>query len=313
MKLFLKNIGKIGKATVQMNGVTVIAGKNDTGKSTINKAIFSVLNGFHRSESLHTSAEDVLQSVLERELNAAFRGQLQNIYSDGDGKIELKLDGKIASVCLRNGRISEIERPIGKWRANVFYNLRAWNPALLLQSDNAENYKQSERIYAIIAKICGGEIAATNDNMELGSRTEKSGGAVALKNLSPSLESFLILKTLLQNNLMGKDSILLLDEPESHLHPERQLLYAELLILLHKELGVRVLLNTHSYYFLDAIEVYSQKYDMADKCLFYLASVNGDFATMTDVTGNTEVIYQEFARPLQLLENERYCILPFAV
>lgn len=312
MKLFLKNIGKIGKATVQMNGVTVIAGKNDTGKSTINKAIFSVLNGFHRSESLHTSAEDVLQSVLGRELNAAFRGQLQNIYSDGDGKIELKLDGKIASVCLRNGHISEIERPIGKWCANVFYNLRAWNPALLLQSDNAENYKQSG-IYAIIAKICGGEIAATNDNMELGSRTEKSGGVVTLKNLSPSLESFLILKTLLQNNLMGKDSILLLDEPEAHLHPERQLLYAELLILLHKELGVRVLLNTHSHYFLDAIEVYSQKYGVADQCRFYLSSLNGKFASMTDVTKNTEMIYQDFARALQQLENERYRILPFAV
>ena len=47
MKLVLKNIGKVQNATVEINGITVIAGENDTGKSTVGKALFSVFNGFY--------------------------------------------------------------------------------------------------------------------------------------------------------------------------------------------------------------------------------------------------------------------------
>lgn len=51
MKLFLKNIGKIQKATIDLNGITVIAGENDTGKSTIGKTLFAVFNSFYDIES----------------------------------------------------------------------------------------------------------------------------------------------------------------------------------------------------------------------------------------------------------------------
>ena len=35
MKLVLKNVGKVQNAAVEINGITVIAGENDTGKSTV--------------------------------------------------------------------------------------------------------------------------------------------------------------------------------------------------------------------------------------------------------------------------------------
>ncbi|OUQ54439.1 hypothetical protein B5E58_13115, partial [Tyzzerella sp. An114] len=47
MKLSLKNIGKIDTATVEINGITVIAGENNTGKSTVGKALFSIFNSFY--------------------------------------------------------------------------------------------------------------------------------------------------------------------------------------------------------------------------------------------------------------------------
>ena len=46
MKLTLKNIGKIGTASVEINGITVIAGENNTGKSTVGRALFVVFNSF---------------------------------------------------------------------------------------------------------------------------------------------------------------------------------------------------------------------------------------------------------------------------
>lgn len=47
MKLHLKNIGKIKKATVEINAITIIAGENNTGKSTVGKVLFSVFNAFY--------------------------------------------------------------------------------------------------------------------------------------------------------------------------------------------------------------------------------------------------------------------------
>ncbi len=44
MRLTIKNIGKIDEADIELNGITVIAGENNTGKSTVGKTLFCVLN-----------------------------------------------------------------------------------------------------------------------------------------------------------------------------------------------------------------------------------------------------------------------------
>ena len=50
MRLTLKNIGKIKEAEVELNGITVIAGENNTGKSTVGKVLYSVFNSFYKLE-----------------------------------------------------------------------------------------------------------------------------------------------------------------------------------------------------------------------------------------------------------------------
>ena len=44
MKLSISNFAKIDKADITIDGITVIAGENNTGKSTIGKILFSVFN-----------------------------------------------------------------------------------------------------------------------------------------------------------------------------------------------------------------------------------------------------------------------------
>ena len=39
MKLHIENIGKLKNADVILDGITVIAGKNNTGKSTVGKTL----------------------------------------------------------------------------------------------------------------------------------------------------------------------------------------------------------------------------------------------------------------------------------
>lgn len=75
---------------------------------------------------------------------------------------------------------------------------------------------------------------------------------------------------------------------------------------MHFEFGLHILLNTHSPYFLNAIEVYVAKYQVADKCKYYLTQNEGMISRLDDVTDHIEAIYRKLARPLQNLENERY-------
>ena len=114
----------------------------------------------------------------------------------------------------------------------------------------------------------------------------------------------MILKFLLQKGKLSFRSTIILDEPEIHVHPEWQLVLAELIVLMNKEFQVHVLLNTHSPYFLRAIEVYSRKHGIADKCNYYLSELNGDSAEIKNVTGDTELIYKKLWIPLQKLEEE---------
>lgn len=47
MQLRISNIGKIRCATIDLNGITVIAGDNDTGKTTIGKTLFGFFKSCH--------------------------------------------------------------------------------------------------------------------------------------------------------------------------------------------------------------------------------------------------------------------------
>lgn len=47
MKLQIKNIDIINDDVIEFNGITVIAGENNTGKSTVGKALFALCNSFY--------------------------------------------------------------------------------------------------------------------------------------------------------------------------------------------------------------------------------------------------------------------------
>ena len=44
MNLKINNVAKIKNANIRIDGITVIAGENNTGKSTVGKILFSLFN-----------------------------------------------------------------------------------------------------------------------------------------------------------------------------------------------------------------------------------------------------------------------------
>lgn len=195
MKLVLKNIGKVQNATVEINGITVIAGENDTGKSTVGKALFSVFNSFYNidekitaeregsifnqlqamsreacfddyihispsklvkeintpvkdkktrdelqkavfeaivangisddisKDTIKATAErivmilsvpdgEILKSVLQKNLDVEFSGQMGNIYCGKESSIQLEIRSKSTEIIISGNRVANVINPI---------------------------------------------------------------------------------------------------------------------------------------------------------------------------------------------------------
>ena len=102
------------------------------------------------------------------------------------------------------------------------------------------------------------------------------------------------------NGHLDEHTVLILDEPESHLHPEWINEFANILILLIKEIGMHVLLTTHSPNLLLALDVYSKEYEMKEQSHFYLAekTENSWEARLTNIDDNISEGYAHLALPL---------------
>lgn len=50
MRLQIKNFAAIREADIQFDGITVIAGENNAGKSTVGKILFSLFHGFYNMQ-----------------------------------------------------------------------------------------------------------------------------------------------------------------------------------------------------------------------------------------------------------------------
>lgn len=64
MQLTLKNVNLIRDAHINLNGLTIIAGENDTGKSTIGKLLFTIIKAFNQYNN--TLSEDKKINLQQR-------------------------------------------------------------------------------------------------------------------------------------------------------------------------------------------------------------------------------------------------------
>lgn len=417
MILKLKNIAKIKEATVEINGITVIAGANNTGKSTVGKALYSVFNSFYKIEQqirqerqdsiegnlyflqrnidskisrknatdlaaeivgnmdnlqtledvkdrileniaqtigvdsiadqehfnrrvlglydiLQIQDEDIFQRMLLRKLNIEFDGQINNIFTNDQGMIELVIKKEAVNISLAENELLDIQGKFDLSTEAVYiddpfvldanipfrypsgilrgYDHRSHLQYKLFAQEFASNLvneilttNRLENIFSKLNSVCSGEMVEQKRS-GFGYRRQGTDKVLNIKNISTGLKTFVIIKTLLQKGVLTDNGTIILDEPEIHLHPEWQLLFAEIIVLLQQEFGMHILLNTHSPYFLHAIEVYATKYGVADKCKYYMADLDGDVAIIKDVSENIDLIYQKLAKPLQDLEDEKY-------
>lgn len=134
----------------------------------------------------------------------------------------------------------------------------------------------------------------------------KNDKKIAIENVATGIKSFGLINLVLEAGYLKDDNILILDEPEVHLHPKWQIEYAKLIAELAKNLNIRILITSHSPYFIEAIEKYSRKFGLADETNFYLSqkSEEGNSAVIENVNNNIEKIFNTLADAYDKLDED---------
>jgi predicted ATPase len=73
MKITLNNVAKIKHAEVEIKGITVIAGENNTGKSTVGKALYAIFNSFYNvKDQIYNERVENAVSILQSMMRQSF-------------------------------------------------------------------------------------------------------------------------------------------------------------------------------------------------------------------------------------------------
>ena len=155
-----------------------------------------------------------------------------------------------------------------------------------------------------IQHIIGGEFKKEGQKLSYNKYFTGKVLQIEIANTAFGVKSFGVLQLLNNNGFLDKKYVLILDEPEVHLHPAWQLKYAEIIAELVKA-GIYVIVNSHSPYMIEALKVYSDKCGITGKTNFYLAEKNSDglMSTTKDVTHDLEPIFKKLADPYKILDS----------
>ena len=129
---------------------------------------------------------------------------------------------------------------------------------------------------------------------------------IKLENASMGVKAYAALRYLIENAIVHDGDVLVLDEPEIHLHPEWQVAYAHALVLTAKLLGVRLIITTHSPFFLKALVAYSGTEGIGDVTHYYTAKENlKGPVSFHEIWGEgIAELYARMAEPLMKIDND---------
>lgn len=289
------------------------------------------------TDKMRIPKDQLLNEYIFRYFNSIFNNQIRNLTVDNraNSKVELGLKGKKNSIqfyqkkCVLSQKMPiihpayYIDNPFVLNHLNTVYPLqflegndldknvvRAILDSKREQSDDkmsdifdsVGNKEKLEEVYSVLRKAYSGKTAIKDNQYVYHEGTTD----IYLQNISTGLKSFALIERLLESGKLKQQDVLILDEPEIHLHPEWQLIYAEMIVVLQKTFDLTILVTTHSPYFLEALEVYTKKHGIANKTRIYLTENDNNNFDINEVTQNTESIYKHMAAPFQTLENEAY-------
>jgi len=321
MELQLKNIGMIKEANVKIDGLTVIAGENDTGKSTVGRVIYAIIKSLQDDisdkknsyENVRASkVHDILSGIFKKNIlvKNSFIGCCNYFIKNVNGSIYSGYNSSTSSVVSEVKDVVFIESPL-IWNFSDFFR----DIALIESKMNIEisyPYLMNDLNFKLFIKSTLSGIDMQHKILHLikgkFKKDEKGnyffnrdGKRIELVNTATGIKYFGIFQVLSENNWLNKNTFLILDEPEVHLHPKWQLEMAEIIVELVKN-GVKVLVNSHSPYMIEALKRYSDIKEQENKTNFYLAE-DGYIKQINNSNSETLVeVFEKLSEPFDTFE-----------
>ena len=127
--------------------------------------------------------------------------------------------------------------------------------------------------------------------------TDKSNNVMPLSLTAMGISNIGLIDLLLRNNVINKGSFLIMDEPEVHLHPEWQVILANILYKIAKQ-GANVIIATHSLDFLKAFEVLLKNEEENTENIIAINKMPFDkeFAKLSEID-KVDTILDDLSRP----------------
>ncbi|MBS9766287.1 MAG: AAA family ATPase [Flavobacteriaceae bacterium] len=150
------------------------------------------------------------------------------------------------------------------------YN-KHWTDLNHLISDESKN--NNKYITDIISRdIINGDVECQESFFSEEFKFKRVDGRVFnLLDVATGIKSFSILQLLLKNGHLNDKTLLIIDEPESNLHPQWIVEYARIIVLLNKLYKVKFFIASHNPDMVSAIRYISEKQGILPNVNFYLA------------------------------------------
>lgn len=131
---------------------------------------------------------------------------------------------------------------------------------------------EDDGLLALIRANIKGEVVYDDESISQDFIFKSDTGEIFdIMDCATGIKSFAILQLLIKNNYLDKSTLLIIDEPEAHLHPQWVVEYARLIVLINKVFKVKFFIASHSTDMVSAIRYISEKEGSLSDVGFYVA------------------------------------------
>lgn len=175
----------------------------------------------------------------------------------------------------------------------------------LLKEPPKRGYKRA--INNIIkGEIMNGDASFDEDSLSGGFKFKQADGKeFDLLECATGIKSFSMLQLLLKNLFLDDSTLMIIDEPEAHLHPQWIVEYARLIVLLHKRVGVKFFIASHSTDMVSSIRYIAEKERCLSSLSFYVAERDAreaDAFNFRALGHDIEPIFESFNKSFEKLD-----------
>lgn len=224
---------------------------------------------------------DEIQKEIKQKRLSILKQSIRQEYNETDempASLQLTENGKRLiekdkfKVPLTFGNVCYIDSPMA---TTINTNDRIWNELQrALKKENATVSEEAQFVLKYIRKKMGCKVSLEKD--ALGFEDElyyyiDEGNKISLQKAATGIKTFAYIERLIENGILTRNSLLLIDEPEAHLHPQWIVEFARVLVFLYKRVGVTIMVASHNPDMVAAIESIAEKEAVGENTRFYLA------------------------------------------